>query len=229
MHNKISFRMKTGSIFLFFVLSIACSSPPPGTIILCAGDSITEVGYPKYLRSILKGEGIRAKVINEGRSGFNSKEYLTFLRENKTVLADKHPDFILLQLGTNDVRTDHDHTPADEFYANMKAILRLFRDFKTRTGKNSRILLATIPPVPEGTPFPFTPDSAERVEREINPLIHTLAVEEKIPLVDNFSVFLRSSHLLPELHPSDQGYAAMGRNWYSALKKEGVKGPNDNN
>lgn len=227
MRNKISLWMKTGSVFLFFVLLLACSSPPTGTIILCAGDSITQVGYPKFLRSILRGEGIRAKVINEGRSGFNSKEYLVFLRKNKTVLEDNHPDFILLQLGTNDVRTDHDFTPADEFYANMKEIIRLFRDFKTRTGKNSRILLATIPPVPDGTPFPFTPDSAERVEREINPLIHTLAEEENISLVDNYSVFLRSPHLLPEVHPSNQGYAALARNWYSALKEEGMKGSRD--
>jgi len=228
-HKNISSPTKAALILLFSVLLFACSSPPTGYIILCAGDSMTEAGYPKFLRSILKGEGIRTKVINQGRSGFNSKEYLIFLRKNKTVLADNHPDFVLLQLGTNDVRTDHDRTPADEFYANMKEIIRLFRDFKTRTGKNSRILLATIPPVPGDTPVPFTPDSAERVKREINPLILKLATEEKISLVDNFSVFLHSPHLLPEVHPSDQGYEALAQNWFAALKKEGVKGPKDNN
>lgn len=223
MHNNSSFGTKTGIVFLFFVLVIACSSPPTGTIILCAGDSITEVGYPMFLRSLLKEDGIRARVINQGKSGYNSKEYLNFLLENKTALAGNYPDFILLQLGTNDVRADHDHTPTDEYYANMKEIIRLFRDFRTRTGKNSRILLATIPPIPGNTPYPFTPESAQRVERDINPLIHKLATEEKISLVDNYSVFRRFPHFLPEVHPSNQGYEAMARNWYAALKETGLK------
>lgn len=215
--------MKAGSILLIFALFFSCSSPPTSYIILCAGDSITEVGYPPFLERILKGEGIRAKVVNHGKSGFTSREYLVYLTENRTALAESHPDFICLQLGTNDVRTDHDHTSADEFYANMKQIIRLFREFTTLSGKQPRILLATIPPVPDDTPFPFAPISAERVEQEINPLIKKLTHEEKLSLVDNFSVFLDNPHLLPEVHPSDQGYEAMAKNWHNVLKKKGVR------
>jgi len=213
-----------GLFLLIIALLPSCSSPPKSYIILCAGDSITEVGYPPFLERILKDEGFRAKVVNEGKSGYTSREYLVYLRRNKTELADSHPDFILLQLGTNDVRIDHDQTSADNFYDNMKEIIRLFRDFKTRKGKNPHILLATIPPIPEGTPFPFSPESVNRATQEINPLIQKIAAEANCTLVDNYSVFLDSPHLLPEVHPSDQGYEAIAKNWFTALKKDGIKG-----
>ncbi len=223
MFKTISFWIKAGPILLIFALFFSCSSPPTSYIILCAGDSLTEVGYPRFLERSLKEEGIRAKVLNQGKSGFNSKEYLAFLEKNKKTLAENFPDFICLQLGTNDVRTDHDQTSADEFYTNMKEIIRLFRDFKTRTGKNSCILVATIPHIPENTAFPFANLSGKRVTQEINPLIQKIALEEKLILVDNFSVFLENPHFLPEVHPTDQGYEAMAKNWHNALKKKGLR------
>ncbi|UCE42488.1 MAG: SGNH/GDSL hydrolase family protein [Candidatus Aminicenantes bacterium] len=223
MLKTITFWTKTGSILIIIALFFSCSSPPPNYIILCAGDSITEEGYPPFLVRILKGEGIQAKVLNYGKSGHTSGEYLRFLLEKKTEWEENHPDFIFLQLGTNDVRTDHDHTSADEFSANMRQIIQLFRDFTTRSGKDSHILLATIPPIPDSMPFPFSSQSAKRVTKEINPLIQKIALEEKLILVDNFSVFLKSPHLLPDVHPSDQGYEALAQNWYTALKKEGVR------
>jgi lysophospholipase L1-like esterase len=183
---------------------------------------LTEEGYPPFLKRALKGEGIRVKILNYGKSGHTSGEYLRFLREKKTEMAENQPDFVLLQLGTNDVRTDRDNTSAEDFYANMKEIIRLFRNFRTRSGKTPRIFIATIPPVPEETPFPFAPVSALRVVKEINPLIQKLAHEETLIHVDNFSVFLDRPHFLPEVHPSDQGYEAMAKNWHTALKKEGI-------
>jgi lysophospholipase L1-like esterase len=212
-----------GPYLLIFFLIFSCSSPPPSYIVLCAGDSITEFGYPPFLDRLLKETGIRAKVVNEGKSGHTSGEYLRFLQEKKSDMAEHRPDFVLLQLGTNDVRIDHDQTSTDEFNAQMREIIRLFREFKTRKGKTPRILLATIPPIPEGTPFPFSAESAKRVTQEINPLIQKIAQEENLTRIDNHSVFLDSPQLLPDVHPSDQGYRALARNWYNALKNQGMK------
>lgn len=224
MRKNTSFLSTVGSLLLILALFSFCSAPPPESyIVLCAGDSLTEAGYPKFLDRLLKEEGIRARVINYGKSGHTSGEYLRFLKEKKSDLAENHPDFVLLQLGTNDVRTDHDRTSAEDFYDHMKEIIRLFQDFKTRSGKNPRILLATIPPVPGGTPFPFSPKSGNRVTEEINPIIYKIAAEEKCSLVDNFSIFLNSPQLLPEVHPSDQGYKAMAKNWHNALIKMGMR------
>lgn len=218
--------MKAGLVLVFLLLLTFCDSPPSGIIILCAGDSITEFGYPRFLHKILKRQGIRNKVVNLGRSGHNSREYLRFLKKNRSVWDENLPDFIFLQLGTNDVRIDQDQTSADEFYRNMKEIILLFRGLRTRTGKDPLILLGAIPPIPEGTPFPFDSTSRKRVREEINLLIERIAREENLPLVDNFSLFLNSPHLLPEVHPSKEGYQALARNWYEALKKEGLRRAN---
>jgi len=215
--------MKIGSILVSLFLLTCCGSKPTGIIILCAGDSITEAGYPRYLHRILSREGIRNKVLNRGRSGHNSREYLLFLKRNQAAWTESLPDVVFLQLGTNDVRIDQDQTSADEFYRNMKEIIHLFRGFRTRTGKSPLIFLATIPPIPEGTPFPFDSTSRKRVWEEINPLIEKIAREENLPYVDNFSLFHSSPQLLPEVHPSKEGYQALAQNWYEALKKEGIR------
>jgi lysophospholipase L1-like esterase len=167
---------------------------------------------------ILNKEGIRAKILNYGRSGYTSGEYLNFLKKNKETLKTECPDFVLLQLGTNDVRLDADSTPSATFKANMKKIVEIFRTFKNRQGKETIILLATIPPIPEGSPFPFSSDSAKRVRDEINPVIRNTCEEERILMVDNYSLFLHSLFLLPEVHPNQEGYRALAQNWYRFLE-----------
>ena len=212
-------KTKIHSVFLlFFFLLASCSAPPTGIIILCAGDSITAADYPYFLHKMMKKEGIRAKVLNYGRSGFTSGEYLSFLVRKKESLSAERPDFILLQLGTNDVRVDHDSTSREEFYLNMKEIIRIFRGFRNRTRKKSEILLATIPPIPDSSLFPFTSESQARITEEINPFLKKISSEERVVLVDNFNLFIRSPHLLPEVHPSREGYRYLAQNWYNALK-----------
>jgi lysophospholipase L1-like esterase len=195
-----------------------CSSPSRGVIILCAGDSITAEAYPHFLQQLLNREGIRAKVLNFGRSGNASGEYRRFLEESGARLRKERPDFILLQLGTNDVRVDGDHADTDAFTANMKAILAMFGAFADRTGRPSRVLLATIPPVPGNTPLPFSPESSRRVTAEINPAIRALSVGAGIPLVDNHALFAGRPDLLPGVHPSREGYRLLAANWLAALR-----------
>jgi len=205
-------------VLLLVPLLTSCKSSSNGLIILCAGDSITESIYPRYLQKALKREGIKARVLNYGINGNTSGEYLNFLNKNKEALSNKYPDFILLQLGTNDVRIDHDKTESLQFYMNMKNIISLFRTFKAQTGRDSQILLATVPPIPENVSFPFNKNSASRVTEEINPLIKKICMEENIPLVDNHIIFVNSPKLLPEVHPSREGYRELSLNWLRALK-----------
>jgi lysophospholipase L1-like esterase len=206
------------SFLLVLVLLSSCSSSHPGIIIFCAGDSITETGYLHFLKMILNKDGIRGRILNYGRSGYTSGEYLNFLKKNKETLKTERPDFVLLQLGTNDVRLDADSTPSATFKTNMKKIVEIFRRFKNRRGKETVILLATIPPIPEGSPFPFSSDSAKRVRDEINPVIRNMCEEEQILMVDNYSLFINSPFLLPEVHPNQEGYRALAKNWYRFLE-----------
>ena len=205
----------TAALLLF---SSVCAPPAPRTvIILCAGDSLTDSEYPHDLQRLMARDGIPARVINFGRKGDTSGEYRRFLENHRAALADEHPDFILLQLGTNDVRLDGDLTDAPAFARNMRAILACFRGFTDRQGGTSSVLLASIPPVPESAAFPFGPASRERVVREINPALRDLAREERLVFVDNYALFSASPELLPGVHPSREGYRRLARNWYSVL------------
>jgi lysophospholipase L1-like esterase len=211
-------RLGKHSILLLMPFFISfCSTSPKGIVILCAGDSITAQAYPHFLQKIFIRQGIKAKVLNYGRSGNTSGEYLSFLQRNRDRLKAETPDFVLLELGTNDVRADIDFTPSDVFKANMKTIVEIFRTFKSRSGKSPAMLLGTILPIPEGTPFPFTPQSVARVEGEINPAIQSICEEERIPLVDGHALFLKEPGLLQGVHPSQEGYRRLAQHWFDAL------------
>jgi lysophospholipase L1-like esterase len=206
------------SLLAAAVIFTTCASPPPNHIILCAGDSITESPYPRTLQRELRREGFRVKVINRGVSGHTSGEYLRYLRQNIESFQKAAPDFVLLQLGTNDVRLDADNTPLDRFDQNMREIIDIFRGIPTRKGNPPTILLATVPPIPTTAQFPFTEESSERIEKEINPAIEAICREENLTLVDNFELFRKAAHLLPDVHPTQEGYRILAGNWSKALK-----------
>jgi lysophospholipase L1-like esterase len=205
-------------VLMAMVLPPACSKPRPGTIILCAGDSLTAQAYPRHLGRIARAAGLRTRVLNYGRSGFTSGEYLRFLRNKNGAIAAERPDAILLLLGTNDVRVDGDRTSTPDFEKNMNAILDIFQDFRARSGRAPVILVASVPPVSEDSGFPFSAESSRRVREEINPLLKRIAEKRAIPLVDHYSLFVRSPRLLPGIHPSEEGYREMAANWFRALK-----------
>jgi lysophospholipase L1-like esterase len=213
-----TFLRKNIWLVIFMLFFSFCSSKPQGFIILCAGDSITAADYPRFLKRRFDQDGILAKVLNYGRSGNTSGEYLAFLKKNSTRLSEEHPDFILIQLGTNDLREDIDYTSTAQFSENMKSIIDIFRRFKTRSGKTPQCLIATIPPIPESYAFPFTEDSLRRVREEINPALKQIALAKGLVLVDNYTLLLDQTQLLPEVHPSREGYRQIAKNWYDSLK-----------
>ncbi|MEE9503418.1 MAG: SGNH/GDSL hydrolase family protein [Candidatus Aminicenantaceae bacterium] len=213
-----TFPRKTTWLLILLLFFPFCSSSPQGFIVLCAGDSITAADYPRFLQRRFDQDGILVKVLNYGRSGDTSGEYLAFLKKNTQILSKEHPDFILIQLGTNDLREDQDNTSATQFSANMKDIINIFSGFKTRSGKTPQSLIATIPSIPENSPSPFTEKSHRRVRDEINPIIRQIADDQGLVLVDNYTLLLDQSHLLPEVHPSREGYRQIALNWYNSLK-----------
>ena len=190
--------------------------PPVPPVLLCAGDSITAGGYPWYLQRHLDEAGYRLKVINAGEKGNTSGEYLGYLRRSHLIERTR-PRWILLQLGTNDVRCDGDATPLDRFRENLEAILDIAAGQRDPDGAAPRVLLATIPPVPVEVPGQFDAASRTRVEGEINPAIREIAARRALPLVDNHRLFVSRPALLPAVHPSEQGYRALAENWFAAL------------
>ncbi len=191
---------------------------PRNVIILCAGDSITEQGYPPFLGGLLRRKGLRVRILNYGRRGNTSAEYLNYLKTNAGKIDSERPDFVLIELGTNDVRLDGDSVSRDAFEKNLEKIVTILGRLQTRTGGRPDLLLATIPPIPNGMPFPFGAESARRVVEEINPAIRKIAARCGLVVVDNHALFLAAPDLLPEIHPSRQGYKAMAGNWFRALE-----------
>jgi lysophospholipase L1-like esterase len=213
---QIRFARHSLILLVPFFVSV-CSSASRGVIVICAGDSITAEAYPHFLQRLFNTAGIRARVLNFGRSGNTSGEYLGFLERNKERLKSVRPDFVLLQLGTNDVRVDADSTETPIFADNMIRIIEIFRTFRSRSGKAPRLLLGTVPPAPPG-PLPFSPESARRVSEEINPALRAIADKERISLVDHYALFFREPDLLSGVHPSREGYKRLAESWFLAIK-----------
>lgn len=190
------------------------AAPPP--TILCAGDSITAASYPDRLRLLLEGTGHRYRVVNAGRGGNTSGEYLGFLLRSR-ILDRENPRWVLLQLGTNDVRIDGDATPIGKFQENLGEILDLVTRHRNPDGTTPRVLLATIPPVPAEVTGHFDASSRARVEAEVNPAIREIAALRGIPLVENHAVFQAHPEWLPAIHPTEEGYRALAQSWFEAL------------
>ena len=190
--------------------------PPRPPVILCAGDSITAGGYPWYLKRRLDEAGYRLQVTNAGEKGNTSGEYLDFLRRSR-LLERTNPGWVLLQLGTNDVRSDGDATPVERFRENLEAILDIVTGHRNPDGSSPRLLLATIPPVSVEIAGHFDAASRARVDTEINPTIREIAGRRQIPLVDNHRLFAARPELLSGVHPNEKGYRALGNSWYETL------------
>ncbi len=215
---KAGTQLVIAGIAFGMLTAAACRDASRGMIVLCAGDSLTEQGYPAALRRILAERGVRVRVLNHGRSGNTSGEYLEFLKSKRARLAAERPDVVLLMLGTNDVRVDGDRASREDFAAHMAAIIEIFRGFRSRGGRPARVVIATVPPVPETAGPPFGPGSTARVRDEINPAIGELAAREGLPLVDQYAVFASAAQdLLPGIHPTAAGYERMAAAWADAL------------
>ena len=182
----------TALLLISFLLLFLFLHPRNRTlIILSLGDSLTSSSYGSYLPSLgraLDKAEISHKIVDVGRPGHTSGEYLSFLR-NSPSLFTPSPDIVLLMLGTNDVRSDGDKTDREGFRRHMNGIIDL--------------VLA------QGSPD-FDGDSPRRLREEIVPELESLAKTRHLKIVDLRPLFLEHPRLLPGVHPSSEGYRAMG-------------------
>jgi len=183
--------------------------------ILCAGDSITADSYPKRLQDRLEKAGLSAQVLNAGIPGHTSTEYLDYMTSS-SILSKVNPHVVLLQLGTNDVRVDFNRVSTQQCIKNMRAIIGLVRAHRNPDGGAPMLFIATVPPIVVNG-FPFTAASRRRIKREINPAIKELAKAFDLPVNDNCALFEKRPHLLPDIHPSQEGYQAMADQWFEVM------------
>jgi lysophospholipase L1-like esterase len=185
-------------------------------VILCAGDSITAASYPKYLKQFLAHDGLPVQVINAGAKGDSTAEYIRFL-EKSQIIERCDPSWVLLQLGTNDLRIDSHATTTMQFRKNIELILDRIGRHRNQDGSYPQIILATIPPITVEIRWHFNAGSRARVEAEINPTIRDIARRRGLLLADIHALFAARPELLREIHPSEEGYRVLAGDWHRIL------------
>jgi lysophospholipase L1-like esterase len=185
-------------------------------VILCAGDSITAAKYPGYLQELLEKDGLLVQVINAGRKGDSSAEYIRYL-ETSRIVERLDPSWVLLQLGTNDLRIDSHATTTGQFIKNIESILDRIERHHRPDGSTAQVILATIPPIRLEIRWHFNASSRFRVEAEINPALRDIARRRGLILADHHAIFAARPELLKDIHPSREGYRALAKAWHRIL------------
>jgi lysophospholipase L1-like esterase len=195
-------------------------------IIMAAGDSITAASYPMRLQGLFDQSQKKILVYNFGQMGFTSGMYLDYLKTS-SVIDQINPDYVLLQLGTNDVRIDSDHTPTPLFVHHINSIITLFQQHRNPCNLHPTVLLSTIPPIVKIHPHFFTEESQRRVVEEINPALFEIARERQCHIIDTYELFIMHPDTLPDIHPIEEGYQLMAENWYAFIQPLLIVPPSD--
>jgi len=219
MMGKMHALMIVATAFCLLLGSSCAPEVKDHLTICCAGDSIMRP-VPYHLRSLLSGSKHEVEIKEWAQGGLTSESYKSFFARRFPNWKKTRSDFILLQLGTNDVfpLLERRYTLL-QFKENMSSIIKEFKKFKGIKNKHPRILIASVPL------FCFQIASPARnslVENEINPAIQEIAQREKAIFVDNYSVLHNRCDLYdPDgVHPNREGERALARNWLFSIRRE---------
>ncbi len=202
------------SCFLFSGIALFPVTSPKRLTIVCAGDSLMRP-MPVHLRRLWPSSRFRLRDWAQG--GLSSATYLSFFLQHPDWRRER-VDFILLQLGTNDVslimKQEED---ASSFYHNLRAIVRHYQKLKSNFFRRPQILIATVPLF---SGLEVEAARNEIVEKIVNPNIRILAQKEGLILVDQYAVLMNRPELYdPDgVHPNPEGERALARNWRRAVR-----------
>lgn len=160
--------------------------------LVCFGDSLTEgtigASYVELLRQRLPG----SRVIN---AGINGDTTLNLLRRVDRDVAPHRPDLVLLLVGLNDIGTAYGEPAIRPYYRVVKRVgiaitprrfARLYRGLivALRACAGGRLALCTLTTLGErpDDPIQTTLDAYSTI-------IHALALQERLPLIDLRAAF----------------------------------------
>ncbi len=176
--------------------------------ILCLGDSLTDSSYPKRFQRLLGENGVDAKVVKIGFPGHTSLELLS--REELFLPACGKADLVILLIGTNDARVDRNHVETEEFALALERLVELLLHRKNPGSAQPLLCLCTLPEV-QSVPYHFSPQSNERIARELNPILRLTARQRNLPLVELAQCggleWLRPR----DVHPTGEGYERIAK------------------
>ena len=203
---------------MVLLMLVSCAEKSQDVFVIgCVGDSLMRP-IPKRLKKLMRGYDRGIVVAGWAQGGMTVRSFLDFYKHRFPKGRTKNPDFILIQLGTNDVQSliTGDYT-LDEFKADMTGIIYEFRTYSNGRGGSSHILIANIP-LRMGENYGQVNSF---IEDTLNPTIVSIADEEGLYFVNNYLILKNRPHLYsPDgVHPNMTGERALAQNWLIGMKK----------
>lgn len=202
--------------------------------ILCLGDSITEGiccgvskknTFPELLSKLLKNKNINSTLINFGLPGEQSDWAL----DRIDLVINLNPDYVTIMYGTNDAWIDFGSegprvSPYD-YGQNIKKIIKKLQ--------NAGIQPIMMSPPPLGHFFeydfePYLSKGPNFLLSEYAEVCKNIAVDENIPFVDNYSIWLKKIEkgqnieklLVDGCHPNSKGQAMIAEALFKVVLPE---------
>lgn len=184
-------------------------------------DAVVEIQtIPKKDRGLqtLKIGGIlidkTVKISNQAIIGATTKSYLTNNLEGNTkgdgMAIQNEDQYVFMQLGTNDRKITKSTTKGSaEYKKNLQKIVDAVKP-------NRELILMCPPPAQKENPKVYSFNT-----KEVCNIITQVAEENRIPLIDNYSIFSgmeKSTYLADGLHPNDSGHQMIYQNIVEGLK-----------
>ncbi len=188
-----------------------------GDTIVFLGDSITQaatepLGYITLFKLACDVNGYEVKVVNAGISGHRSNDMLARLQRD---VIDRHPTWVSISCGVNDVWHGERGVPLPDYKKNMTEIVERCQ------AAGIKVLLLTATPIFEN------PKSSENQKlADYNEFLHELAKTKKLVLCDLNRAFmsvyvkkLTDSNVLTTdgVHMNPRGNRLMAREIFRAL------------
>ena len=179
--------------------SLGAADPPAADKpirVLCAGDSITQRGYPEVLQTLL---GAGYSVRNAGHSGTTAMKHAGTRSYPDADARRDDADIVVIMLGTNDAKVESWSAHRDEFAADYRAVIASFKNLRS----HPKVWVSLSPPVFKaegGGGF-----SAKNVEEMVG-ITRTIATELACPIIDVHAAAMGQGDKFGDgVHPNDAG------------------------
>lgn len=184
--------------------------------IACVGNSITYgrnlssgENYPSQLEEVL---GEEWDVENFGDCGATALKETSASYWNSSEFICSHsynPDIVVIMFGTNDLKPDN-WIYKDQFISDYAELIESYKNLPSQP----TIYICYPPPVyDDAAGYPSV-----RIPNELIPLIDTIASENNVSIIDNYSILVNREELFPDnIHPNAEGAQMIAEQVYSHI------------
>ena len=135
--------------------------------------------------------------------------------------SGSNPQFILLQIGTNDVDKQYDPgTNESEIGARLATLISTISNKTSGLRPDAHLIVAQITPTEDANPA--LPDENQLIQEYnacvANDVAAAQAAGENVTMVDMYDAINPDTDLANNLHPNDAGYAKMAQVWLNAIE-----------